>query len=158
MKAHPLLTAVDQTLAASSPIAWDALLERVLSHFACPVGTVHLLDEASGMLKIAAQRGLPPPVIDKVGTIPIGKGMAGIAAERREPVQFCNLQNDGSGVAKPGAKLTKMEGSIAVPMLDGKRLAGVLGIAKPIEDQFGAEETALLSAIGARIAQHLSAR
>lgn len=158
MKAHPLLTAIDPILAASSPPAWDALLDRVLAHFACPVGTVHLLDAASGMLKIAAQRGLPPPVLDKVGVIPIGKGMAGIAAERREPVQVCNLQSDGSGVAKPGAKLTRMEGSIAVPMLDGERLAGVLGVAKPIEYEFTAEESALLSAIGTRIAQRLGTR
>lgn len=158
MKAHPLLSAVDQILSASNPPAWDALLDRVLAHFACPVGTVHLLDSASGMLKIAAQRGLPPPVLDKVGVIPIGKGMAGIAAERREPVQVCNLQSDGSGVAKPGAKLTRMEGSIAVPMLDGERLAGVFGVAKPVEYEFSADETALLSAIGARIAQQLGAR
>ena len=158
MNSHPLLTSVDQSLAATSPPAWDALLERILAHFACPVGTVHLLDGASGMLKLAAQRGLPPPVLDKVGVIPIGKGMAGIAAERREPVQVCNLQSDASGVAKPGAKLTRMEGSIAVPMLDGERLAGVLGVAKPVEYEFSAVETELLSAIGARIAQHLGAR
>lgn len=47
--------------------------------------------------------------------------MAGIAAERHQLVQLCNLQKDISGVARPATKETKVEGSIAVPMLlDGE--------------------------------------
>ena len=154
---HPLVSAVDRLLQSDGGPPWDALLERLLAHFACPVGTVHLLDAATGMLKLAAQRGLPPPVLDKVSMIPIGKGMAGIAAERREPVQVCNLQSDASGVVRPGAKMTRMEGSLAAPMLEGGRLAGVLGVAKPVEYEFSAEESALLMAVGTRIAQRLGA-
>jgi signal transduction protein with GAF and PtsI domain len=154
---HPLVAAIDRMLADARTPPWDAVLERLLAHYGCPVGTVHVLDPASGMLKLAAQRGLPPPVLDKVGTIPIGKGMAGIAAERREPVQVCNLQQDSSGVVRPGAKLTRMEGSLAAPMLDGDRLAGVLGVAKPVEYEFTAAETQLLMAVGQRIAQRVGA-
>jgi signal transduction protein with GAF and PtsI domain len=126
----------------------------VTRHFDCPVGTVHLLDPKDGMLHLAAQRGLPPPVLDKVAVIPIGKGMAGIAAERREPVQVCNLQKDQSGVVRPGAKLTQMEGSLAAPMLDGDRLYGVFGIAKPVAHDFSEAETRLLLDVGARLATH----
>lgn len=152
---HPLVTAVSSLLAKSpsAPPPWSSVLEQVTGHFDCPVGTIHVLDASDGMLHLAAQRGLPPPVLDKVGVIPIGKGMAGIAAERREPVQVCNLQSDASGVVRPGAKLTQMEGSLAAPMLDGGRLAGVFGIAKPVAYDFTADEQQLLLAIGAAIAR-----
>lgn len=145
---HPLLRELGPVLAGGDD-RWTGLLARVLQHFDCPVGTVHLLDAGDGMLHLAAQRGLPPPVLDKVGVIPIGKGMAGIAAERRQPVQVCNLQSDASGVVRPGAKLTQMEGSLAVPMLDGEHLRGVLGIAKPVAYEFTPAESQLLLAIGA---------
>ena len=95
----------------------QAVLEKLLEAFACPVGTIHALDAQSGMLKLRARRGIPDIILDKVTMIEIGKGMAGIAAERMQPVQVCNLQTDVSGVAKPGAKETRMEGSISVPMI-----------------------------------------
>ncbi len=148
-----LLAATERLLADAATPPWAALLDMVLDHFDCPVGTVHLLDTADGHLHLAAQRGLPPPVLDKVGVIPIGKGMAGIAAERRTPVQVCNLQEDASGVVRPGARLTQMEGSLAAPMLDGGTLFGVLGIAKPTAYDFTANETALLSAVGSQAAR-----
>ena len=151
---HPLLAATDGLL-ATAPVAWPSVLDAMTRHFDCPVGTVHLLDPNDGMLHLKAQRGLPPPVLDKVAVIPIGKGMAGIAAERRQPVQVCNLQTDQSGVVRPGAKMTQMEGSLAAPMLDGERLAGVLGIAKPVAYDFTPAEQSLLLELGARIARAL---
>jgi L-methionine (R)-S-oxide reductase len=145
---HPLVAAVDAAFAGPTEVAWNTLLQHVLTHFDCPVGTVHLLAR-DGLLHLCAHRGLPPPVLDKVGVIPIGKGMAGIAAERREPVQVCNLQHDTSGVVRPGAKLTQMEGSLAVPMLAGGELFGVLGIAKPVAYDFTPAETQLLLDVAA---------
>ncbi len=151
----PLLTVIEQLLSQGAKPQWPTVLDHVLTHFDCPVGSVHLLEKESGMLKLEAQRGLPPPVIDKVLVIPIGKGMAGLAAERRQPVQLCNLQRDESGIVPSGAKLTKMSGSLAAPMLNGNHLAGVFGIAKPHEYEFSADETNLLMAIGARLAKQL---
>jgi L-methionine (R)-S-oxide reductase len=128
-----------------------AVLDRVLQQFDCVTGTIHALDPASGQLRLKAQRGIPPALMDRVVLIPVGKGMAGIAAERRAPVQMCNLQTDASGVAKPGAKETRMEGSVAVPMLAGDRLRGVLGVAKPLAYDFSEAETAFLLEIAAAI-------
>lgn len=133
-----------------------AILDEVLRHFECATGTVHDLDPDSALLRMRAQRGIPPQLLDRVQRIPIGKGMAGIAAERREPVQVCNLQTDSSGVARPAAKETRVEGSIAVPMLPGGRLCGVLGVAKPVEYEFTAAETTELTAIANCLGEHLS--
>ena len=57
---------------------------------------------------------------------------------------ICNLQTDTSGQAKPGARATGMEGSVAVPMLVDGDLRGVLGIAKANAYDWPAEETAAL--------------
>lgn len=133
-----------------------AVLDQVLKHFDCVTGTIHSLNRTSGLLELRAQRGIPPVIMDKVSRIPVGKGMAGLAAERKEPVQVCNLQTDTSGQAKPGAKETNMEGSIASPMLVDKTvLRGVLGVAKPIAYEFNAAEQGLLLQIGEVIGNHL---
>jgi GAF domain-containing protein len=153
---QPLLDEIENRLAGDiREAAFQDVLELVMRHFGCAVGTIHRLDPASGMLRLCVHRGIPAGLMDRVGVIPIGKGMAGIAAERRQPVQLCNLQTDASGVAKPGAKQTHMEGSIAVPMLVGEALHGVLGVAKPVAYDFTEAETALLSQIATTIGQHL---
>ena len=91
----------------------------------------------------------------QVQRIPIGKGMAGLAAQRRECVSICNLQTDGSGAAKPAARLTGMEGAIAVPMLVNGELRGVLGVAKPTAYEFSESEKSLLLHIAMLIGEHL---
>eukprot|EP01089_Gocevia_fonbrunei_P010618 TRINITY_DN23562_c0_g1_i1.p1 TRINITY_DN23562_c0_g1~~TRINITY_DN23562_c0_g1_i1.p1 ORF type:complete len:113 (-),score=17.59 TRINITY_DN23562_c0_g1_i1:188-526(-) len=88
---------------------WQEVLSTVISAFDCTTGTIHFLDEKSGLLKVQAHQGIPPFLIPKLSEIPIGKGMAGIAAERREPVEMCNLQTDDSGVARPAAKKQKLK-------------------------------------------------
>lgn len=136
----------------NSDPAMDQVLSKLLEAFQCQVGTIHTIDASTGMLKMRARRGIPDSILDKVKMIPIGKGMAGIAAERKQAVQVCNLQTDTSGVAKPGAKDTKMEGSISAPiMLDGK-VYGTVGVGKPIPYEFSEQESGALMDAGAIIA------
>jgi GAF domain-containing protein len=144
----PLL---DNALATGSPAD---VLAATLTHFACQAGTVHLLRD--GVLKLVAHHGIPPHIAEITATVPIGKGIAGLAAERREPVTICNLQTDTSGQAKPAAKSTGMEGSIAVPMIAGGELRGVIGIARATAHDWTAEEQNFLLAIAARLGEMAS--
>ena len=138
-----------------SPLDFQRLLSDVIAAFDCSTGTVHTLNDESHLLELQAQQGIPDFLLPKMSVIPIGKGMAGIAAERREPVEMCNLQTDDSGVARPAAKETKVQGSIAAPMmLDGK-LYGTLGIAKPMPYDFTPEENESLMQIGKEISRLL---
>jgi L-methionine (R)-S-oxide reductase len=116
------------TAALSESNAAEATLRASLAEFGCQTGTVHVV--LGGVLKLAAQANIPPQLLPVIETVPIGKGIAGLAAERREPVSLCNLQTDTSGQARPAAKMTGMEGSVAVPMLVDGELRGVLGVAK----------------------------
>ena len=129
-------------------INWQELLSDIISCFDCTTGTIHFLDKDTSILKLQAHQGIPDFLIPKIAEIPIGKGMAGIAAERMEPVEICNLQTDDSGVARPAAKETKVEGSIAVPMLLNDTLYGTFGIAKPVAYDFTKEEISELIEIG----------
>ncbi|MEO1013001.1 MAG: GAF domain-containing protein [Bacteroidota bacterium] len=138
------------------PVNWQHLISETISCFGCTTGTLHFLEKQTALLKLQAQVGIPDFLIPKLSTIPIGKGMAGIAAQRREPVEMCNLQTDSSGVARPSAKETKVEGSIVVPMIYKEILYGTLGIAKPVPYDFTEEETNALTKIGAAIGKVVS--
>ena len=144
-----MIPAPIETAAASGDLT--AALAATVAHFGCQAGTVHLLRE--GVLQLAAHKNIPPPVVQIIGMVPVGKGIAGLAAERREPVTICNIQTDTSGQVRPGAKATGMEGSLAVPMLADGELRGVLGIAKAEAYDWPEAETALVLEIGVRLAQ-----
>ncbi len=148
-----LLAMIAERLADGSddPAALQTALDMTLAHFNCVVGTIHRWNATGNDLEIVAARGVPELVLDRVRRIPIGKGMAGLAAERREPVQVCNLQSDTSGVAKPGSKLTEMEGSLAAPILVGGELRGTIGVAMPRPHEFTPAQCKLLMRIGAII-------
>jgi L-methionine (R)-S-oxide reductase len=130
----------------------EDVLRLTMEHFAADTGTIHLL-ESDGVLHLkAASAGIPRPVLDAVRLVPIGKGMAGLAVQRKEPVSVCNLQTDASGAARPGAKATGMEGALVVPLLIGDEAVGALGIANRAPRAFTPEETALLTGVGRAIA------
>ncbi len=137
---------------------WQQVLVQIISAFNCTTGTIHFLDEKTNLLKLKAHQGIPEFLLPKMSEIPIGKGMAGIAAERREAVEMCNLQVDNSGVARPAAKDTKVEGSIAAPMLLNGRLYGTIGIAKPVPYDFTEEEVKDLLSIGAEISKLIASK
>ncbi len=129
-----------------------AALPKILAALDAETGTVHLL-RADGLLHLEHYAGgIPDSMLPVIQRIPVGKGMAGLAAERAEPVQICNLQTDASGDARPGARSTGMRGSICVPMMKGGRLVGVLGVAVEREREFSAAEAAWLLHAGAILA------
>ena len=136
-------------------INWEQVLSDVISCFGCSTGTIHFLEEETSLLKLQTHIGIPTFLIPKLTVIPIGKGMAGIAAERRQPVEMCNLQTDSSGVARPAARETKVEGSIVVPMMLNDILYGTLGIAKPVPYDFTEEEVKDLLNIGEEMSRFI---
>lgn len=141
------------TLSALQDRSLSEALLATMQHFDCQAGTIHLIED--GVLTLEAHSGIPDAVVDVVRTVPIGKGIAGLAAERRLPISLCNLQTDTTGQARPGAKSTGMEGSVAVPMFRGDQLAGVLGIAKATAHDWTDEEKHTLLQFGRAIADRL---
>jgi L-methionine (R)-S-oxide reductase len=103
-------------------------------------GSVHLHED--GGLRLAASVNLPPKVQEIVAWVPSGKGMAGLALERGEPVQTCNLRRDaGSGGVMPGAKAVNAQAAIAMPVRDsGGFIIAVAGVAFADEREIAGDE------------------
>lgn len=143
------------TLLNSEPIDWQAVLDATIKEFQCTTGTLHHLHPESQMLHLVAQRGIPEHLMPMINVIPVGKGIAGVAAETRQPVELCNLQQDLGGVAKENARKTNVQGSLAVPVLEGTELCGTLGIGKMIPHDFSDEEKNRLLSIATELAPYL---
>jgi len=109
------LAEIDRSVRAG--IEWNDALARILTEFAGDSGTIHLLGDDGVLHLRAASAGIPQVVLDTIKDVPVGKGMAGLAVERRQPVNACNIQTDGSGDVRPGARATGLQGSIVVPIL-----------------------------------------
>src|SRR6185369_408580 len=111
---------------------------------------IHRLD--GDLLVLEAEIGLPPPVVEIVRRVPVGKGMAGLAAERNAPVSSCNIQVDTTGDVRPGARQTGVNGAIVVPIRDAAgTVRGTLGIGVHREYEYRDDEIAALSEEAARI-------
>ena len=95
-------------------VSTDEIFDSQENHTVPPVGT--------------AAVNIPPQAREAVEWVPSGKGMAGLALERGEPVQTCNLQEDRSGAVKLGAKAVNAQADIAMPVRnEGGEIVAVVG-------------------------------
>jgi hypothetical protein len=119
--------------------ALQSWLSAFLGQAGAVAGTVHLY--VDGGLRLAAAVNIPPKVQEIVAWVPNGKGMAGLALQRGEPVQTCNLQEDNSGAVKPGAKSVNAQAAVALPVRDASgMITAVVGIAFSEEREIQGEE------------------
>jgi putative methionine-R-sulfoxide reductase with GAF domain len=130
----------------------DGALKTVLDHFKCQMGTIHVV-ETDGKLHLRAHsKGLPPDILEASKVIPIGKGIAGLAAQNKKAVNMCNLHTDSDPRIPVKAKSSDLIGAICVPMLKGNDVVGTLGVAVMHERNFTREEEDLLTQAGRVIA------
>jgi hypothetical protein len=117
----------------------DSWLKAFLFRHGGIAGTVHVVE--GEVLKLRAQENIPPPVVRVTETIAKGKGMAGLAWERDQPVQTCNLKSDESGDVRPGAKAVNAQAAVALPVRGaGGSVRAVVGIAFLGEREFSEEQ------------------
>jgi len=129
----------------SSNTSWQSWLETFVRTQGGVAGTVHRREGDN--LLLAASHNIPPPVVQVVAIVPKGKGMAGLAFERRQPVQTCNLQTDKTGDVKPGARAVNAQAAIALPVPDATgETRAVVGLAFANELEITPEHTARLTA------------
>lgn len=141
-KTNELIKRLDLILRGEGDLSarLQAGVEELAEQFQARSCTFHRAIEDNTFLELVAQTGLPPHIAELSTRIPFGKGMAGICAQRREPVTMCNLQTDDSGVARPAARDTRVEGAVVVPLLIDDRVAATLGIGKGEEYDYSDDE------------------
>jgi L-methionine (R)-S-oxide reductase len=123
-------------------VNWQSKLSSILADFGCQTGTLHRTEADGKTLGLVVQIGVPENLWEKITSIPFGKGIAGAAAESKEPVELCTLQEDLGGVARVDARKTGVAGSLAVPVFSAAtgEVAGTLGIGKFAPYQFSDAE------------------
>ena len=106
----------------------NAWLRDLLGRHAAVAGTVHVVKD--GVLAITAAHNIPPKVQEVTASIPMGKGMAGLAWQHDRAIQTCNLKEDTSGAVKPGAKAVDARAVVALPVHDASgAVRAVVGLA-----------------------------
>lgn len=112
----------------TAPDALEQWLAEFLREQGAVAGTVHL--RSGDELELAAAINIPDVVIQAVTRVPRGKGMAGLALSRNQPVSTCNLQDDTSGDVRPGARAVDAKAAVALPVADDSgSVRAVVGIA-----------------------------
>ena len=92
----------------------------------------YLVEPRTGDLLLGPFQGKPGCV-----RIPIGKGVCGTAAERRETVIVADVHAFEGHIACDSASNSE----VVVPILDGGRLIGVLDLDSPVPARFDADDT-----------------
>jgi L-methionine (R)-S-oxide reductase len=127
-------------------------LESLITKLNGIAGTVHV--QRGDDLYLTAAHNIPPNVVAIVSHVPYGKGMAGMAQVKKEPVQTCNLQTDDTGNIKPGAKAVNAQAAIALPTFDDAGvLRAVVGIAWSQEAEIGATDQQAMMKMAASLPQ-----
>ena len=127
-------------------------LESFIAQHDGVAGTVHV--QRGEDLYLAAAHNIPPQVVAIVAHVPHGKGMAGVAQVKKQPVQTCNLQTDVTGNIKPGAKAVNAQAAIALPVLDeAGGVRAVVGIAWNEEKEIGPTEEQIMMKLAATLPQ-----
>ena len=134
--------------------AWNDALDRILEEMSADSGTIHVLGDDGVLHLKAASAGIPQVVLDTIKDVPVGKGMAGLAVERKQPVNACNIQTDATGDVRPGARATGLQGSVVVPLMRGEDAVGALGVANRRERTFTDAEEKRLVEIGRVLARY----
>jgi L-methionine (R)-S-oxide reductase len=132
----------------------DWLADFVQSHGGL-VGSVHL-PAGDDQLALVAAYNLAPSVQNGAAIVPLGKGLAGAAADRKAPVALSDLQTDTSGVARPRACDAESKGSVTVPVLaeDGTgAVLAIVGLGFTAEREFTEEEIARYTAHARKVVE-----
>jgi len=131
----------------------ESALAQAIAKLGCDSGTIHLKQASADVLELVAYKQVPASLVGFVREIPWGKGIAGIAAERGEPVSYYDLQSENTSDIHPRARATGMRGAIVVPMMIGAEVVGTIGIASRYEREFSPSDVEWLMAFGRKLAE-----
>jgi L-methionine (R)-S-oxide reductase len=115
----------------------QAWLEAFVHAHGGIAGSVHR--RVGPVLQATAFHQIPFEVQHVTSVIPPGKGMAGLAWLRGEPVSTCDLATDATGDVRPGARAVAAQAAVAVPVFEGDGLRAKRATAGASDDERLAE-------------------
>ena len=137
MKQSPRAQARLEPPARHEPQTW---LETFIQECGGVAGTVHY-SSGPDELRLGAAVNIPDAVLENIGTIPKGKGMAGSAFAAAENLQWNDFKADKTGCVQSKACLVPGKGAVTLLVSDetGETRA-VVGVSFPSEKVLTAAE------------------
>lgn len=120
----------------------------------CEVASIYVADTTRRRLVLASTCGLSRSSIGHV-TFDVGIGITGTAAARRAPVQRADVRGDPTFLAIPGFDQSRYRSILAVPMMDGDDVVGVLNVQSVAPHAYTESEVVGLTDLAAAIAPRL---
>jgi len=146
---HRIVNSVNK--ASGLQEALSVLVTAVKEAIACDVCSIYLVDETARSNVLMATIGLHPDAVGKV-RLPLGRGLVGLVAERAEPVNVADALAHPRYFRVTDTGETRFQGFLGVPIIQNRRVLGVLVVRQVETREFQDEEVTFLFTLAAQLA------
>jgi len=135
---------------SSLPDMLDYALGKVLEVVETEAGSVYLLDEAAGELRLVVHRGLSDAAWRNFDHLKLGEGLSGRVALEGRPIVVRNLQDDPR-LTRMAARAEDLRGFASVPLKSNFKIYGTLNVHTRTEREFSEADAQLLTSMASQI-------
>lgn len=129
----------------------NSALDKVLELMKGDTGGILLLDTETQTLSYRVYRGLSEEFVKGVAGLKLGEGIAGLAAQKREPIYVDNISEDPR-VTRSVVVTEGLRAFASVPLISKGKVLGVMNITSHTLRRFSPEDVQLLGSISNQIA------
>ncbi len=127
-------------------------LEKVLEVMRVETGAIALVDEQTQELSFAANRGFPEELLHEAGSLKLGQGLTGRAAQSGEPILVEDISEEADlSKIELGMKEAGFRSFACIPLRSKEKVLGVMDIASHGLRHFSSQDVELLTSIGSQI-------
>lgn len=131
--------------------ALRTIVDMVKQAITCDVCSVYLTDPDTRRHVLAATNGLRPEAVGKVA-LPLGRGLVGLVAERAEPLNIGDAPSHPRYLHVTETGETQYRGFLGVPIIQNRKVLGVLVVRQEAEREFTDDEVTFLFTLAAQLA------
>lgn len=127
------------------------IVQRVKGAISADVCSVYLTDFEARAHVLMATDGLRPEAVGKV-TLPLGRGLIGLVAERAEPLNLDDAPSHPRYLRIVETGETQYHGFLGVPIIQNRKVLGVLVVRQTVPRAFTDDEVTFLFTLAAQLA------
>ena len=132
-------------------MALSTIVTMVKQSIGCDVCSVYLTDAEARAHVLAATDGLRQEAVGKVA-LPLGRGLVGLVAERSEPLNLSDAPSHPRYLRITETGETQYRGFLGVPIIQNRKVLGVLVVRQEIKREFIDDEVTFLFTLAAQLA------